>query len=201
MTISLPRFSLVLALPEDEDERLRLWARSAPPATWPAWGGHVTIWPALEPAEGIDALVARLQAVVARFEAYELSIGDVALKPFWGSPHLYTAQLVPGQHDTGRSELDGLRAGLYQSLGDVAIDLHPETRSNWFEPHISLTVGLEHDAAASVVEAARRDGLRARFVVQRVDLIESLGEGLYARLGIFALAPQQERPERRSRGH
>ena len=192
MTSSAPRLSLVLALPEDENARIERWTRTAPPATWPGWGGHVTIWPALEPAHDIDALVSRLQTVIARFQAFELSMSHAELKPFWGSPRLYTAQLVARDGDAGGSELDALRAGLYQSLADVAVDLHPETRSSWFEPHITLTVALEHDDAAAVVEAARRDSLSTRFLVQRVDLNQALGEGAYLRIGSFALAPPAE---------
>ncbi len=194
MTTSPPRLSLVLALPDDENARIERWTRNSPPATWPGWGGHVTIWPALEPSSGLDALVSMLQTVVARFEAFELSMSQPALKPFWGSPRLYTAQLVAGDDDLGGAELAALRAGLYQSLSDVAVDLHPETRSNWFEPHISLTVGLDHDGAAAVVEAARRDALSIRFVVQSVDLYQTLGDGAYARTGSFALAPSSRDP-------
>ena len=192
MNSSSQRLSLVLALPADENTRIQRWTLNAPPATWPEWGGHVTIWPAFEPSTSLDALVAMLQTVVGRFEAFELSMSQVALKPFWGSPRLYTAQLVAGDDDEGATELDALRAGLYQSLSDVAVDLHPETRSNWFEPHISLTVGLDHDDASAVIDAARRDSLSARFVVQSVDLNQSLGDGAYLRLGSFALAPPAE---------
>ena len=196
MTGSSKRLSLVLALPAGENARIEGWARGAPPATWPDWGGHVTIWPALEPALDLNALVFMLQSVVGRFQSFELSMSRPELKPFWGSPRLYTAQLVAGEDDIGASDLDALRAGLYQSLSDVAVDLHPETRSNWFEPHISLTVGLDHDDAAAVVDAARRDSLSARFVVQSVDLNQALGEGAYARVGSFALAPAAKPPER-----
>ncbi|HEX5370390.1 MAG TPA: 2'-5' RNA ligase family protein [Dehalococcoidia bacterium] len=188
MTSDLPRLSLVLALPPDENARLERWTQTAPPATWPSWGGHVTIWPALEPTAGIDVLKPAIEAVVARFDAFEMAMSRVALKPFWGSPGLYTAQLVADEEDAGGAELDALRAGLYQSLSDVAVDLHPETRSNWFEPHVTLTIALDHDAASTVVEAARRDQLNTSFLVRCVDMNESLGDGVYAHAGSFYLA-------------
>ena len=167
-----PRFSIQLLLPEDENRRLRKWTDRTAGASWPEWGGHVTLVPSFTTSAGVTAVRAQAAAVCADYDTFTIDFGQAVAVKDWTRPQFQAVFLtcvdeaIPGYQEMLRlrQELDGL------DLPDRQ-ELRPELRQQTLKPHVTLALGLADVEAASLVKEVRMAGLHVELVIDAVWLM------------------------------
>lgn len=164
------RYSLQILLPGELDSQMREWCRRSPGATWPDWGGHITLLPTFRPLRPMSALEEAIRRVTSKYGMFRVRLSDV-----WCRPHL----VKPGScivfvtaHRRDPAELWDMQAELAAAVGPL---VNPEWVRLWgepFRPHISLTTGLSRRQAEDLLRAACDDHLEVTFWADRVSLMQ-----------------------------
>lgn len=166
-------FSLQILLPQAVEARLRQWVDEAPGATWPAWGGHITLINRFAPLCAIKVIRREISDVVKAFSPFTLRLAKVVRSDHWQRPDLQTVLLTSeSTSDAGFRTLLRLHGALRAALDPLKTDLAPAVSQRPFAPHISLTWGISTAAAIHLAELAMQAGLVAEFRVQRLHLLE-----------------------------
>lgn len=163
------RYSVQILLPDEIDSRLRNWCKNAPGATWPAWGGHVTVLPAFHPAEPLYRIEEAIAGVASGFAPFQVSLDHVRCRPHLVRPALCIVFLTT--HRRRPAGLWDLHQQLMNAVSPMAL---PEWDRLWrgpFRPHVSLTTGLSSEAADRLLESTIRDNLQISFEVDQVYLM------------------------------
>jgi 2'-5' RNA ligase len=173
MSDSSSEYTLEIPLPPDVDDRFRRWTERTPGATWPPWGGHITILDSFVPQSGVQPVVRGIESVCATYAAFEICFDSVVCDAYWVEPDLRTVLLVSSSRDQeGYRTLVNLHRSLHIELEQVARDVRPEVSDRPYVPHLSLTAGLPEPEAVKVMEAARAAQLKVEFVVRSISLLE-----------------------------
>ena len=163
--------SVHIMLPEAIDRRLERWTKKVPGASWPAWGGHITLIPNFRLRGTVEEARAAITAVCVHEEPFLLRLnGPVAIQDMT-RPDYYAVFLLVEEEDGGTERLHQLRMALLADLAPLREDLRPELLEQPFMPHVTLALGLGESEAARLVRTLQADPLVAEFMVEVVWLV------------------------------
>lgn len=166
-------YSLEILLPDDIEERFRRWISRVPGATWPRWGGHITVLNGFIPARGLEPIVQEIQRRCAAARPIPVHLSEVVSDRHWRDPELNAVLLVSGSPDDEELlSLIRVHDSLREGLGPLKRDAQPEISNRPYVPHLSLTRGLPEPEASRLVEMARASRLEVEFTVENIWLLE-----------------------------
>jgi hypothetical protein len=173
---SSSEYSLEIPMPEHIEREFRGWIKDVPGATWPRWGGHITVLNRFVPTRGLEPLVQAVQRMCAAHPPFLIHLDEVVSDRHWRDPRLNAVMLVSCQRDEeGCRALVRLRESLRAELEPLKRDVHPELSARGYVPHLSLTLGVPELDAARLLEMARASGLEVEFTVENICLLEFVG--------------------------
>jgi 2'-5' RNA ligase len=182
-----PLASVNILLPEALDRRLQRRTDKLPGASWPAWGGHITLVPLFRVRGTLDVLRTTLAAVCATEQPFEVRFGlplAVQDSTRQGYAALFLAvEGVDNNHvlpteQADMSPLHTLRDRLLEALAPLRDDLYPTLVEQHFHPHVTLALSLAESEASRLVREMRADPVSAQFTVEQVWLVTQMaGEG------------------------
>jgi 2'-5' RNA ligase len=167
-----PRLSVQILLPEALDRRFARWAKQMPGASWPAWGGHITLVPYFTPACPETMVFDRVVAAVRGFHPFRVRLTEPVAVQDWTRPQYQAVFLAA--HEAERDDhqtLAELQQAIAAALAPVRHDVKPALDGQPFVPHLTLALGLGSSEAEKLVRAIRADPLEADFVVDAVWLM------------------------------
>jgi len=196
-----PLLSVQILLPEAIDRRLARWTKSAPGASWPPTGGHITLIPAFVPNQGAAEVRSVVERVGAGAKPFVLRIAEPIAVQDKTRPDYFALFLTvessptiddkPEMHD--RKPLHELQERLRLALDPQRQDLHPGIVGQPFLPHVTLALGLGESEARGLVRELRLQPLAAQFEVHTIWLvIQSNGDTLYTHRYPVALGSQTD---------
>lgn len=165
-------YSVEILLPEEIDRRLRRWAEKVPGATWPAWGGHVTLLNRFIPLQGLDVICDRIERVTRRFAPFEIDLQRIVCDRHVLRPQLMTVLVaIDPDSESNWPTLVRLENALWSAVAPLVKDATPELRRRPFLPHLTLTRGTGRAAAQRLAQAAREAKLEVQFQVDTLWLV------------------------------
>lgn len=172
-----PRLSVHILLPEALDRRLARWTEKLPGASWPSWGGHVTLVPHFVSLGSVDDVRKQLEAVCLHEMPFMMRLGAPmvvkdATRPDYAAVFLgvESADAESVGDDSG-SRVHDLREKLLDALEPLREHLQPQLVEQPFLPHITLALSISELEAQKLVRAMRADPVVAEFGVQTIWLI------------------------------
>lgn len=170
-------YSVQILLPTEADRKLQRWADGMPGASWPAWGGHITLVPAFTWPADDAALAETITAVLQHHRAFSLRL-DHAIAEQDLTRSDYRAVMLTPRVGGGFQRLTALQNELAQVVFAVGEDLRPEITAQHFAPHVTLALSVAETEADRIVSQARSANLSIEFWVQSVWLLHfTRGEG------------------------
>ena len=171
--LSSSSYTLEIPLPPAVDEQLHGWAKSVPGATWPRWGGHITILNRFAVDGELEPVIYEIERVAGSFDPFVIRFDRVFCDQHWIDPEL-TAVFLTGasNNENGYLTLVELHDTVSRALAPLKSDIYPETTEEAYVPHLSLTSGLSEPEAAVLAEAARLSGLKLEFTADNISLLE-----------------------------
>jgi 2'-5' RNA ligase len=178
----LPLYSVQILLPETSNRRLARWSERMPGASWPSWGGHVTLVPHFWPRVEEGALLALLEEtcreetpIPLRFDE-AIAVPDVTRSGYFAVfLTVVVAQPMteadPAPSDELPDRLAELRARLLDALEGLRDEARPQLSEQPFLPHVTLAIGLHESEAMKVVRELRNDPLTGEFTAEVVWLM------------------------------
>jgi 2'-5' RNA ligase len=159
-------------LPAPVERRFEKWAEKMPGASWPTWGGHVTLVPSFVAECSLEEVLARVRYAVRDCEPFRVRFAGPVAEQDWTRPRYHAVLLKldddnPGEHET----LAQLRRKLLDALAPVRTPLRPELEEQEFVPHVTLALGVGEREANRLVNAIRADPLEAEFDVGSVWIV------------------------------
>jgi|GEM_PF-1757662 len=187
--------SVQILLPKSLNQRLARWAKDAPGASWPAWGGHITLVPPFHPLVSFTTLTETVTAVCARHHPMQLRFSVAASVPDW-TREGYRAVILkpPTDDDAGVVQFMALQQDLRQMLGGMGLHVKPALLTRILTPHITLALSVSEMEADHMVSQIRSQNLTAEITVDRVWLLQFDGGhngGTLVQRQEVALAPLQ----------
>lgn len=164
-------YCVEILLPDAIEARMSRWSQVTPGATWPAWGGHVTLLSRFVPLAGIEAIRGQMQAVCAGFGPFPLALDRVITEKHWRRPE-QAVLLVGDEKALVTDPIVRLQSALSEALAPWKRDLRPEVSRQHFVPHLSLTIGLPKPDAEQLALAAVQQRLTVEFLVDVVWLLK-----------------------------
>jgi len=167
------QYSIQIMLPSLLDRRFRKWAEQTPGASWPAWGGHITLMPRFQPQIPPAALHETIAAICARYRSMDVHLTSLVAMQDWTREAYFGVFLVPpAEPGSGIRRLSALQRDFATALGDKSIDLASDVTQRDFAPHITLALGVSESEAEKMVSQVRAQNLTAEFRVRRVWLMQ-----------------------------
>ncbi len=182
------RYGLHILLPEVLDRRFAHWASETPGASWPDWGGHITLLASFTSRVPEHELLATIGAVTDHHRVIDVHLTQLAVvQDLTREGYRAVFLTTPAQTRSGLLRLKALQEELNEATQAQRADLFPDMARREYLPHLTLALGLSEHEAHQMVSAARSDGLAAEFYVDRVWLL-CLDDGLPARRIPFQLS-------------
>lgn len=167
------QFSIQIMLPKVVDRQFRKWAAHTPGASWPVWGGHITLTPRFQSLISRFELNARIAAVCAHYHPLDIHLTSIVAKQDWTREAYRGVFLMPpAEPGSGIRRLTALQREFAVRLREKMIDRAPELTRRGFAPHITLALGVSEEEAEKMVSQARAKGIVAQFAVERIWLLE-----------------------------
>lgn len=88
-----PVLSVIIVLPEAIDRRLERWSENMEGASWPEWGGHITLVPGFVPRGSEEAVREAVERVCATMEPFSVRFGEAVAVQDKTRPDYYTVLL------------------------------------------------------------------------------------------------------------
>lgn len=177
-----PLLSVHILLPEALDRRLARWTEKMPGASWPSWGGHVTLVPQFVALGGLDEVRKRLEDACLHETPFVMRLGapmvvQDATRPTYAAVFLGVDST--GVERGGPEGVDGepssrvheLRRKLLDALEPLREHLQPQLVEQPFLPHVTLALSIGELEAQKLVRAMRADPVVAEFGVQTIWLV------------------------------
>jgi hypothetical protein len=180
------------------------WAEEIPGASWPEWGGHITLIPQFHPRAPEEEILAIIESACAEEAPFLLEFGTpVAVQdltrrdyflvllsvaelnetdePLPESVELYgeneeSDAIIWANRDSDCIRLCDFRAHLLDALQDVREDIYPQLVAKPFRPHVTLAFALGENEAQQVVRTMRAKPITGEFVIEVVWLMKH-GDG------------------------
>jgi 2'-5' RNA ligase len=166
------RFSIQILLPEAVERRFQRWATRTPGASWPQWGGHITLLPPFTATADRAAIEQRMTQICANYQPFTVNLSQLVAMQDWTRPHYQAVFLTfDSEPENGQARLLCLQRDLDAALRPLRNDLLPEVSQKLYWPHITLALGLADTEASLLVNSMRADGLSAQFEVDGVWLV------------------------------
>lgn len=168
--------SVQILLPEAVERRFERWTHKMPGASWPSWGGHVTLVPNFVPQGTVKEVRAAIASICAQEKPFmvrlatPVAVQDVT-RPGYQAVFLLLEEQVLEEQDENQPRPQDLRAALLLALAPLRADVRPELLQQPFLPHVTLALGLGESEAAKMVQAMRADPLAAEFMVEVIWLL------------------------------
>lgn len=165
-------YSVSILLPDGVNREFRRWTKNAPGASWPSWGGHITLLPPFRTELPAEKVYQRVSTICATHSPINLCLDRIVHEQDWTRPSFRGVFIKMDReviNHSGARRLGKLRTDLKLALMSQAEDPALEQRA--FDPHITLALGLSEREAQDIVEAARADKLSIRFVVRQIWLL------------------------------
>lgn len=172
MSRIVPRISVHIMLPEAVDRRFRRKVENLPGASWPTWGGHVTLVPPFVPSCPPEEVFDRVAAAVQSFTAFRLRLGAAVVEDDVTRPQFH-AVFIQVDEVVGEDPpvLSRLQQAVASALAPVRQEANPKLEAIPFTPHLTLALGVGDSEARRLVNAWRNDPLEAEFGVDAVWLV------------------------------
>lgn len=172
------RLSVQILLPESIERRLERRTQKLPGASWPVWGGHITLVPNFIARGTVEEVRALLIAFCAYAEPFTLRLdAPIAVHDATRPDYAALFLTVKGVDDEADQRLHALRNNLLAVLEPLREDVRPELAVMPFLPHVTLALGLGENEAARLVRTIQAEPIEAEFVVEVIWLIvQTLGE-------------------------
>ena len=166
-------YTLEIPLPPDIDDQSRRWAERTPGATWPRWGGHITVLNRFFLESEFERVIQEVDAVCAAYHPFVINLCRITCEAHLLDANLKVVLLVSGSQDEGAYlTLLKLHDSVRGELAPLTRNVQPEISKRPYDPHLSLTSGLPQPEAIRLMEAARASRLRVKFTVEKVSLLE-----------------------------
>lgn len=167
-----PRISIHILLPEAVDRRFRRRAQKLPGASWPAWGGHVTLVPWFVPSCPPQQVFDLVAEAVSGFAAFCIRMSKAVVENDVTRPD-YRAVFIEVEEPESGDEpvLPRLQAAIAAALEPVRQDHNPELAAIPYRPHLTLALGVGEAEAMALVNDWRADPLEAEFLADAVWLV------------------------------
>jgi 2'-5' RNA ligase len=164
--------SVHILLPESIARRLERWTEKMPGASWPAWGGHITLVPNFVPRGTIEEVRATLEANCVHWKPFTVCFAaPMSVKDTTRPDYCAVFLAVEDQGDEQHQPLHELRETLLTALEPLREDVRPELLEKPFLPHVTLALGLGEAEARKLVQAMRAEPLEAEFLVEAIWLV------------------------------
>ncbi|MCB0044394.1 MAG: 2'-5' RNA ligase family protein [Caldilineaceae bacterium] len=171
-----PTYSLQIMLPDDLNRRFARWAANTSGASWPGWGGHMTLLAPFTCVLSRGQLEAELVNAAAGHSPVPVSLTQLTVVPDWTRPVYWAVFLTPpAEGGSGLQRLRALHADIDMRLAPVRTDSFPDISKREYLPHITLALGLYEEEAHKMAGAARADKLIAKFMVDHFVLRQNGG--------------------------
>ncbi len=169
------KLSVHILLPDAINKKFERWADKTPGASWPAWGGHVTLVPNFVTDLNIMSVKALIGGACVNFTPFEIALSYPVATQDRTRPHYQAVFLAfADEENLGRKKLIQLQREIDRLLGPVRRDVKPELNQQTYVPHITLALGLAEAEATRMVNDIRNDNLVAEFVVDEISLLALL---------------------------
>jgi 2'-5' RNA ligase len=164
--------SIQILLPEAIDRRFRRRVQTLPGASWPAWGGHITLVPSFVPICPPPEVFERVAQAVGEFIAFRVRLAEAVADEDVTRPDFHAVFIQVDDPDSeDHQTLVRLQGAIDAALAPVRDATHPELDAVPFTPHLTLALGVGDREAAALVRALRREPLAAEFMVDAVWLV------------------------------
>jgi 2'-5' RNA ligase len=171
-TAEIPTLSSVqIMLPEAIQRRFERWTKKMPGASWPGWGGHVTLVPSFVPRGSIEEVRAAIAPICAQKKPFPVRVATPVAVQDVTRPGYQAVFLLLEEQGDEPTRLQNLRDALLQALAPLREDLRPELLQQPFMPHVTLALGLGEAEAAAMVQAMRAEPLSAEFMIEIIWLL------------------------------
>lgn len=168
----IPRISVHILLPESIDRRFRRRVEKLPGASWPAWGGHITLVPSFVPTCPPEQVFDLVAQAVSGFKAFSVRLIEAVADEDVTRPHFHAVFIqLEDPESEGHQTLARLQQAIGAALAPVRGDTKPELDAIAFTPHLTLALGVGDSEAEKLVNALRSDPLEAEFMVDAVWLV------------------------------
>lgn len=182
------RVSVQILLPESTDRRFERWADKVPGASWPGWGGHITLVPPFVPAVSQDEVYERLQGVCQRLSPFRVRLAEpIAVQDATRPDYQAVFLTVVQDRDLDHNRLIAAYTAVNAAVADMTLNTHSELAEQPFLPHITLALGIGETEAARMVQNMKADPIKAKFRVDELSLVLMITEGAERRVEKRAL--------------
>ncbi len=168
----IPRISVHILLPDAIDRRFRRRVEKLPGASWPAWGGHITLVPSFVPTCPPEQVFDLVAQAVSGFTAFSVRLTEAVADEDVTRPHFHAVfiQLEDPESEDHQTLLR-LQQAINAALAPVRGETKPELDAMAFRPHLTLALGVGDSEAVRLVNSLRSDPLEAEFMVDAVWLV------------------------------
>ncbi len=174
--------SLQILLPEAINRRFARRVAGLEGASWPEWGGHITLVPPFAPKIERSAVLVRVAAVCEQTDPFTLHLAEPTAHPdSTRSGYQAVFLTMPDAEADDYRRLLALRERLLAALEGVREDVRPEISAQPFLPHVTLALSLGEQEAMRLVRDLRADSIQAEFRVKELWALTFPGEGADAK--------------------
>lgn len=171
--------SLQILLPEATDRRFARRIAALEGASWPDWGGHITLVPNFVPRVPPSAVTKRVTTICRETEPFKVHLAEPSAHPDPTRPgYLAVFLTVPEDAYTeDHHRLLELRERLMAAVADAREFIRPELLDQPFMPHVTLALSLSENEAQRMIRDLRADSMQAEFRVAQIWQLTTFGEG------------------------
>ena len=186
-----PALSVHVLLPEGLDRRLERRTDNMLGASWPGWGGHITLVPSFLPLANIEEIRQIIENVTGTVAPLTLHFAEPVAVPDVTRPGYFAVLLKVEEQDAQAASsaqavsdevveaddvplptrLTQLRQQLLDALRPMRQDLRPQLVEQRFAPHVTLALGLGEIEARTLVRHLRAEPITAEFTVDTIWLL------------------------------
>ncbi|GIP31827.1 2'-5' RNA ligase family protein [Paenibacillus sp. J2TS4] len=164
-------FSLQILLPDNMENQFIDWTNKIPYASRASWGGHITLISSLRLVGNLNEVAQTINEVCSRTPPIPIQLNHVVCEKHLVYPDLKIVYLEGSEPN---EPLNHFQNRLMTELMQLTEMEEIEGNHPWdYNPHLSLTLGLENEQANEAAEAARRNKLEIQFSVTRIWLMEN----------------------------
>ncbi len=172
------RASVQILLPDAADRRIERWTDKVPGASWPGWGGHITLVPPFVPSVPADEVYQRLLPVCQNLSLFRVRLAEpVAVQDATRPGYCAVFLTVNQTKDIDHNRLMAAYTAVNAAVSDMMGDTHAGLAEQPFLPHVTLALGIGEAEAARMVRNLKAEPIEAKFLVDELTLVLMYGQG------------------------